>query len=170
MNPARCSIRRKGSNRVTDQAAIARQIIDDNPYLVLGTADETGSPWATPVYFAHHAYRDFYWVSTPVTRHSRNIAGRPQVSIVVFDSRVAIGDGQAVYMPARAQELQGEELVRGIAIFSRRSVTHGAAEWTVDDVTDPAPFRLFRARASEHSMLAKDGAPDRRVVVDLFAE
>jgi hypothetical protein len=32
-----------------------------------------------------------------------------------------------------------------------------------------AGLRLYRAVASEHSILAKDGAPDHRVVVDLLA-
>jgi hypothetical protein len=31
----------------------ARGIIDANLYLVLATADGTGRPWSSPVYFAH---------------------------------------------------------------------------------------------------------------------
>ena len=33
-------------------SAGARTIIDANLYMTLGTADETGRPWASPVYFA----------------------------------------------------------------------------------------------------------------------
>jgi nitroimidazol reductase NimA-like FMN-containing flavoprotein (pyridoxamine 5'-phosphate oxidase superfamily) len=64
-----------------DPAAIAREIIDANLYMVLGTADETGRPWASPVYYAVAGYREFYWVSSPGATHSRNIAGRPEVSV-----------------------------------------------------------------------------------------
>ena len=145
----------------------ARAIIDDHAYLVLGTADSGGTPWTSPVYFASEDYRDFYWVSSPETTHSRNIAGQPQVSIVVFNSRIPIGEGQAVYMRATAEEVPAQDLERGIGIFSRRSVAHGVSAWDVDDVRPPAPFRLYRATASDHSMLAKDGAPDHRVPVDL---
>jgi nitroimidazol reductase NimA-like FMN-containing flavoprotein (pyridoxamine 5'-phosphate oxidase superfamily) len=35
-------------------ASLARDVIDANQYLVLGTADPDGRPWTTPVYFAHH--------------------------------------------------------------------------------------------------------------------
>ena len=35
-----------------DPAAHARALIDANLYMVLGTADEDGLPWATPVYYA----------------------------------------------------------------------------------------------------------------------
>ena len=37
----------------------ARHIIDANQYMVLGTADVAGDPWASPVWFAHDDYREF---------------------------------------------------------------------------------------------------------------
>jgi len=43
-----------------DFGAIARTIIDANMYMVLGTADKTGRPWTSPVYFAYEKYREFY--------------------------------------------------------------------------------------------------------------
>jgi Pyridoxamine 5'-phosphate oxidase len=70
--------------------------------MTLGTADETGRPWASPVYFAHADYREFVWVSKPGARHSRNIAARPEVGIVVFDSHAPIETGGGVYMSATA--------------------------------------------------------------------
>ena len=148
----------------------ARAIIDEHAYLVLGTADPGGTPWTSPVYFAVEGYLDFYWVSSPEATHSRNIAERPEVSIVVFDSRIPVGQGQAVYMRATAQEVPAPDLKRGIEIFARRSFAHGVSEWNVDDVRPPAPFRLYRATASEHSMLAKDGAPDHRVPMDITVD
>lgn len=148
-------------------AEAARAIIDDMAYLVLGTADADGAPWASPVYFSADGYRDFYWVSSPSATHSRNLAVRPDVSIVIFDSRAPMGGGQGVYLRATAGEVPEADLEAGIAVFSSRSVAHGAPSWSADDVRAPAPFRLYRARATEVSMLAKDGAPDHRVVVDL---
>ena len=44
-------------------AAMAREVIDSNPYLVLGTVDEDGVPRVSPVFFGQDGYRDFYWVS-----------------------------------------------------------------------------------------------------------
>lgn len=147
--------------------ATAKEIIDANQYMVLGTADESGLPWATPVYFAVRDYREFFWVSSPEATHSRNIAGRPEVGIVVFNSQVPIGTGQGVYMPAVAEEVSGTDLERGIEIFSARSLAHGGKAFTIDDVRGEAPIRMYRATASGHSMLAKDGRPDHRIPVDL---
>ena len=35
-----------------DLGEVARAIIDGNRYMVLGTADTTGRPWVSPVYYA----------------------------------------------------------------------------------------------------------------------
>jgi hypothetical protein len=152
---------------VRGDPSTAREIIDAALYMVLGTADETGAPWATPVYFAVSGYREFFWVSSPDATHSRNIAGRREVSIVVFNSEVPIGAGQGVYMSAAAEEVKGADVEGGIEVFSRRSLLHGGKPWTVDDVTGAALIRLYHAVASEHSLLAKDGRPDHRIPVDL---
>jgi uncharacterized protein YhbP (UPF0306 family) len=136
--------------------AIGRVIVDSGSYMVLGTADADGRPWASPVWYAPEAYREFFWVSSPDVQHSRNIAVRPEISIVVFDSRQAIGTGQAVYMTATADQVSGADEERGMEIFSRRSQEQGSARsWTVDDVRPPKPIRLYRATVSGYSMLDK---------------
>jgi nitroimidazol reductase NimA-like FMN-containing flavoprotein (pyridoxamine 5'-phosphate oxidase superfamily) len=151
---------------MTDLASTAKEIIDRSLYMVLGTSDEVGRPWVSPVYFAVSDYSDFYWVSLPDAQHSRNLAGRPEVSIVVFDSGVPIGTGQGVYMAARAEGLEGEELERGIEVFARRSEEHGGRSWSADDVRPPAPHRLYRASVDQHWMLDKEARPgDRRTPV-----
>jgi nitroimidazol reductase NimA-like FMN-containing flavoprotein (pyridoxamine 5'-phosphate oxidase superfamily) len=148
-----------------DLAAIARTIIDSNDYMVLATADESGLPWASPVWYAPEEYRELFWVSSPDARHSRNLAARPELAIVIFDSTVPIGTGQGVYMSAVADQPTGEELDRGIEIFSRRSEAQGGRAWTREDVLPTAPIRLFRARVSEHSMLDPAASPDQRIPV-----
>ncbi len=148
-------------------AQAVRDIIDANRYLVLATADATGRPWSSPVYFAHIGFAEFFWVSSPDVTHSRNIAVRPEVGIVVFDSQVAIGTGQGVYMPAVAELLEGGETARGLEAFSRRSVAHGGAELTSEDIRPGAGLRLYRATAESHWILANDGRPDHRIPVPL---
>ncbi|HEV2713408.1 MAG TPA: pyridoxamine 5'-phosphate oxidase family protein [Gaiellaceae bacterium] len=147
-----------------DPAAVARAIIDANLYLVLGTADESGNPWVSPVYFASSAFRDFFWVSSPEATHSRNVARRPEVSIVIFDSQAAIDSGQAVYMSAHAEQVEADEHGNGIEIFSRRSQRHGGRPWSPADVEPPARLRLYRASASAHYVLLEG---DQRVQVNL---
>jgi nitroimidazol reductase NimA-like FMN-containing flavoprotein (pyridoxamine 5'-phosphate oxidase superfamily) len=147
-----------------DLGAIARAIIDANLYMVLGTADEAGRPWVSPVYYAPAAYREFFWVSSADATHSRNLEARPDMSIVVFDSSVPISTGQAVYMSAAGRELVGEERAEALEIYSRRTLGHGGREWTLEDVQSPARLRLYRATAVDHFVLDER---DRRVPVTL---
>jgi nitroimidazol reductase NimA-like FMN-containing flavoprotein (pyridoxamine 5'-phosphate oxidase superfamily) len=148
--------------------ALARRIIDENVYMTLATADETGRPWASPVYYAADGYAHFHWVSLPEATHSRNLAARRQLAIVIFDSRAAIGTGQAVYMEARAEELDGEALEYGIEVFSRESQADGAPAWGLERVVPPAPLRLYRAVATRHWLLDPDHSPgDARTEVRL---
>ncbi|WP_157245042.1 pyridoxamine 5'-phosphate oxidase family protein [Nonomuraea typhae] len=81
-------------------ADTAKAIIDE----AVGTAGEPGTPWAAPVFSAHAGYRDFLWISAPEAARSRNLAVRPEAGIVIFDSGVRPGEGQAVYMAAEAGE------------------------------------------------------------------
>jgi Pyridoxamine 5'-phosphate oxidase len=154
-------------DRNEDLGATARSIIESNLYMVLGTADESGHPWVSPVYYAAEGYQKFYWVSSPDARHSRNLAARPHIRIVVFDSQVPIDTGQGVYMAAVAEELTGAEVDRGIGIFSRSTLGHGGGEWKLEDVEAPSPYRLYRATVTEHSVLDPDAHPVRRIEVRL---
>jgi nitroimidazol reductase NimA-like FMN-containing flavoprotein (pyridoxamine 5'-phosphate oxidase superfamily) len=123
-----------------------QEIVAANRYMVLATADEAGRPWSTPVWFATEDHRRFFWISDPNARHSRNIAGRPEIAIVIFDSSVTPGDAAAVYMRAHAEEVAPAEL----GVFTRESVRQGLWETTEADVTAPAKHRLYRATATEH--------------------
>ena len=95
-----------------DTEATAREILAANRYLVLGTAGADGVPWVSPVWFASEDGETFLWISKPGTRHSRNIAARPDVAIVVFDSSVHSDDAAALYLSAVAAELDGASATR----------------------------------------------------------
>jgi nitroimidazol reductase NimA-like FMN-containing flavoprotein (pyridoxamine 5'-phosphate oxidase superfamily) len=151
----------------TDELAdLARRVIDANRYMALGTADASGHPWVTPVWFASDDYVRFHWVSSPEARHSRNLEARPEVAIAIFDSTVPVGGAQAVYMAGTAEELAGAELERGIEVFGRLSLDDVGRAWGHDDVQPPSPFRLYRATVSEHHVLIPGRDPERGTGVD----
>ena len=131
-----------------DLAAHAQALIAANFYLTLGTADPDGRPWISPVYFAPAGDREFYWVSATDARHSRNLAERPEVSLVIFDSTVAPYHGRAVYAVGEAGEVSGGHLDRALEAYPRAN-GGGATAVTREDVTGAAPYRLYRATASE---------------------
>ncbi|WP_344311321.1 pyridoxamine 5'-phosphate oxidase family protein [Fodinicola feengrottensis] len=144
-----------------------RELIADHKYLALGTADADGTPWVSPIFFSHQDCREFFWVSGPDTRHSRNIALRPQVSMAIYDSRVPIGQAEAVYLSARATKVPDDEIEEAAAIYHRRLPRE--KHFTLAELRDSGLYRLYRATALEHSVLVRGGATgaDSRVTVDL---
>ena len=130
----------------------ARAIIDANRYMTLATADAAGVPWASPVWFAPDG-DDVLWVSRPDARHSRNLAVRRELSIVIFDSQRAPGDAAALYLSATAAEDPGRA-----EVYSAYSVAQGLPPYTAES----AEFRLYCAHVHERWLL---GPSSRRVPV-----
>ena len=144
-----------------DLAAIARSIVDANRFMALGTADADGTPWVSPVWYAPLSYRDYVWVSRAGTRHSRNLAARPEVAIAIFDSHRP-GGWSALYMAAVAEQLENVDVALGA--FNRRSEAQGLRAWSRAEVVPPGEFRLYRAAAGEQFVLDDH---DRRLPVHL---
>lgn len=143
-----------------DLAEIVRGIVDANSYMTLATADADGQPWASPVFYGVRDYTDFHWMSVPEATHSRNVAARPQLSMVVFDSQVVPGTGQAVYMSAVAEQVPEEDLERSLQFFPG-DPPRGGSPVAAEILRPPAPFRLYRAAVSQHWILCP-GRPGSR--------
>jgi hypothetical protein len=156
--------------RMSELDAMARRVIDGNIYMTLATLDPDGAPRLSPVYFTPARYTDLYWVSSPGAHHSRNLLERPDVRIVIFDSSVAVGHAEAVYMAAHARAIADEELdaVLGEAFGGRG----GARAFARDELTGDADLRLYVARARTCEVHVPGGDPvrgrgtDRRVPAD----
>lgn len=150
------------SQEIFDQRAAA--VIEANKYMVLGTVTADGLPWVTPVYFTPDGHTDFYWVSSPDSEHSLNVARNPNVSIAIFDSSVPIGGASAAYFRAHVEEVPDDELDRCAALYSGRLPE--LRTFTPDDLRAPADLRLYRARTTEHWVLVRGGDPEYGTGID----
>jgi Pyridoxamine 5'-phosphate oxidase len=139
---------------MSNEADLVREIIDANVFMTLSTADAAGDPWVSPVFFATEDYVDFYWISAPDLRHSVNLAERPRVSIVIFNSQLRPNQAraQAVYLSAEATQVTGADFDRGLSIYPGPP-SRGARAFPADELREPGVFRLYRARASQHWIL-----------------
>ena len=154
---------------MVDLVELARNVLATNCYLVLGTVDPSGLPRVSPVWFSM-AGHEVFWLSSPEAHHSRNVAARPDVSIVVFDSTVEVGKGQAVYLTATAAEVPEDELDEACA--TAFAGVDAALSFTPDRLR-AEPFRLYRARVTQAEVHVRGRDPelgtgiDRRVPVEL---
>jgi nitroimidazol reductase NimA-like FMN-containing flavoprotein (pyridoxamine 5'-phosphate oxidase superfamily) len=130
----------------SDLDAMARRVIDGNHYMTLATQGPDGAPRLSPVYYTPARYTDLYWVSSPEARHSRNLGERPEVQIVIFDSRARVGQGEAVYLSATARAVEEQALEAACREAFRP--TAGARPFAPDELRGAAPLRLYVARVS----------------------
>jgi nitroimidazol reductase NimA-like FMN-containing flavoprotein (pyridoxamine 5'-phosphate oxidase superfamily) len=133
-----------------DLGALARSIIGTNRFMALGTADASGTPWVSPVWYAPLSSHEYVWASRPGTRHSRNLAERPQVAIAIYDSHRP-DSWSALYVAAIAQELDDAD--DALEVFNRSSEAQGLRAWSRAELVPPGEFRMYRATASEQFVL-----------------
>ena len=142
----------------------ARELIAANRYMTLATADASGRPWISPVWFAPDD-GGFLWISRPDSRHSRNLAERPELALVIYDSTVLPAERQALYVEAVAEQLDGEPRDVAVARYSEHSVAQDLEPLTIDEVTESSPLRIFRAAVTAAFMLEDER--DFRTAVEL---
>ncbi len=133
-------------------AQMARNVIDANQYLVLGTSEDDGGPRVSPVYFNHVDYRDFYWVSSPNAQHSHNVEARSTVSFVIFNSTLLpTQDNQAVYVDATVEQIQEADLPEQCA-RAFANVGPGTRAFAPEELSGDGVLRLYRATATRHQV------------------
>jgi uncharacterized protein YhbP (UPF0306 family) len=138
-----------------DRSTVDR-VLAANRYLVLGTADEHGRPWATPVFFAPLDPHSLCWVSSPDARHSRNITHRNTVAITVFDSTVPVGQAEAAYFDASAAPATTDEA--DAALQSLNSRLPLDKQLSGDDLQPHGPLLVYRAVLKHSYVLVRGGS------------
>jgi nitroimidazol reductase NimA-like FMN-containing flavoprotein (pyridoxamine 5'-phosphate oxidase superfamily) len=154
-----------------DLDQLARDILDEIRYVVLGTIDEDGRTRTSPVYFTPYHYEALYWVSHPDTHHSHNLARDGRVSGVVFDSTRPPGTSSAVYVTGAAREIPDEELAEHLPrAFDPEG--RGGRRFTAEEMSGLADLRLWVMRVEQWEVHISSGDPhrgtgrDRREPVD----
>jgi hypothetical protein len=152
---------------VIDRSGVDR-VLAANRYLVLGTADEHGQPWATPVFFAPLGPAGVCWVSAPDSRHSRNIAHRTAVAITVFDSTVEVGRGEAAYADADAAPATPDETDAALQALNARLPQHKRLSGT--DLQPRGPMVVYRADLRHWYHLVRGGNAEFGNDLDMTVE
>ena len=139
----------------------AQEIIDRILYVTIATVSEAGRPWNSPVFSAHDKELNFYWGSHVDSQHSKNIRATRRVFLVIYDSTVEAGQGEGVYVEASCHEItEPSEIGAAHKILQdRRSVPY----WKLNEVTAPAPVRLFKA-VPERIWMNDDGERDGQFI------
>ena len=115
-----------------------RALIEGETTLVLATTMDDGSPIATPLFYYPDDELNLYWLSSPESRHSRNLLARPRVAAAVF---AAVTDWRGI----RGVQMEGTAAVASndaILTAYRRRLGLGAE---VDEVIARSTMYVFQA-------------------------
>lgn len=124
----------------------AKKIIEKILYITIATTSMEMKPWNSPVYSAYDESYTFYWASDQNGQHSKNIAENENVFIVIYDSTVAEGMGEGVYMQAKATMLESEaEINHALKYLDGRVGKKKDQETRTAEFQADMPRRLYKA-------------------------
>lgn len=118
-------------------------------HMTVATADTSGKPWSSHVFFVPDHEFNLYWVSFIGAVHSANIRTRPQVAITLLGGPPD-HEGNGVYIDAEACELNDEsEAERAIQVLHRRQQKSKFMVNSPVDVLGNAAWRVYKAVLKE---------------------
>ena len=147
----------------------AVEILRKIRYATIATANKNGKPWNSPVAHKYDSQLNLYWFSDKQNQHSQNIRDNEDVFIVIYDSTMPEGDGEGVYIEAKAVELTdpGE-------ILNVREIKKGEGYITQpNDFLGGAVRRVYKATPQNvwmNDAEVKDGDFIRDYRVDISLE
>lgn len=139
---------------------LAKDIIKNNIYLTLATADE--SPWASPVFYCVSDEYNFYFISQLDSLHTKNILKNPKVAFAIFDSHAEEGKGVGLQITGDVKMVEENELENEIANYHTTFI-----EIKPEFLKGDAPYRLFKITPNEVWVTDPDAKVDKRVKVSL---
>lgn len=123
--------------------SLVKKIVSDIIYLNLATCDGDGNPWNSPLFYAFDKKLNFYWSSHPTSQHSKNIEASGKAFIVIYNSKADEGEGDGVYIKAKAQVLnEKDEVKSGLDLLGER---RGKPFTTIDKFIEGGPQRIYKA-------------------------
>ncbi len=120
-----------------------RSLLCQIHYCTLSTCTADGIPWVSPVFYAHQGLK-LYWSSAIASQHSQNLAtNQGQVAIAIYNSQVAEGTAQGLYLSGLAKELDSD---RTQAAMERLFARAGGEppQRTAADYLGESPRRMYQ--------------------------
>ena len=118
-----------------------RALLERENTLVLATIADDTTPVATPLFYYSDNEGNVYWLSSPDSRHSRNLSARPAVAVAVF---AQVGDWKeirGVQMEGTAEAVTDPATREAILVLYRRRLALGSE---LDEAIGHSTMYVFR--------------------------
>lgn len=109
----------------TSLKKIARNILNTNQYMTLGTINEAGKPWVSPVVYSFDRSYNLYFASVPSSSHAKSIKKDPTLSVAIFDSHQLNGEGVGLQIVGEAKVVQAKDFAKAFRSCASRKFPYG---------------------------------------------
>lgn len=99
---------------------MAKHIITSNQYLTLGTSNQHGEFWLSPVAYAYDNKFNFYFISLPTSKHSQNLNTNSHVVFTIFNSQQNFGEGVGLQIEGEAKRINFTQIAPIIKLYLQR--------------------------------------------------
>jgi uncharacterized protein YhbP (UPF0306 family) len=113
--------------------------LEKNKRMTLATCEDN-TPWAATVMFAYDTRLNFYFISNPKTRKTKNLLSNPKVSAAINEFIPKIGLIVGVQLEGTAKMLDKEKNADELEIFTKRF------NWAADYLHDHELFKVTPKR------------------------
>lgn len=113
--------------------------LEKNKRMTLATCEDN-VPWAATVMFAYDRNLNFYFISNPKTRKTKNLLSNPKVSAAINEFTPKVGYIAGVQLEGSAQMLEKKKNAQELEIFTKRF------DWAVDYLHDHELFKITPKR------------------------
>jgi uncharacterized protein YhbP (UPF0306 family) len=103
-----------------DLNQLAREIVESNQYLTLGSCDKKGEAWVSPVVYVYDSDYSFYFISLPTSQHVKNFMGNLKVTFAIFNSQQMFGEGVGLQIEGVVKEVSLVKLPKIIKTYLTR--------------------------------------------------
>lgn len=118
-----------------------------------------GRPWCCTVYFAHDKDFNFYWISKPSTRHSKEIVKNPNVAgTIVYDQQPYPKKGvRGLQFEGKAKLLSGREEEKASKFYIKQL---NREESLLEDIrSGKNSHKFYRTKPSKFVLFDRENFP-----------
>jgi uncharacterized protein YhbP (UPF0306 family) len=138
-------------------------------YITIASVSEDSRPWNSPVYSAFDSNLNFFWASDKNAQHSSNVRANREVFLVIYDSTVAEGTGEGVYIQAEVRELNEKgEILSALKVLDSR--VGKTKQRGYGDFSGEAVLRVYQAIPRKIWMNSDDQDTDGNYIRNIRIE
>lgn len=152
---------------VSDLNKLAKEIVENNQYMTVASGGNDKIPWVSPMAYTYDKDYNFYFISIPSFRHSKNFEVNKNVSFAIFDSHQLFGEGVGLQIEGLVEDLPYKDSIDAIELYFQREWPYGkpSDESVFKELVESKIYHLYKITPAKVWMNDPNQKVDARVEV-----